>query len=224
MLGSLKQLAKRIVRRGTQDSWIEKISHIDFISGLGDFGWLLYGLCRCMNPEVCVEIGSARGKSTCFIARALKENNKGRLFAIDPHTRTDWNDTDSVDSYALLRSNLGRLDLDDYVTVLRETSAKAAADWHRPIDLLFIDGDHSYEGVKNDWKRFVRFVKPFGIVIFHDTLWELAPPPDGLREDMGVPRFVDELRQAGYPVFTIDHRCGLSLVQPKVGGIPLKAQ
>jgi len=175
-----------------------------------------------MKPEVCVEVGSARGRSTCFIARALKENNGGRLFAIDPHSRTDWNDADSVGTYALLRRNLGLLDLDDYVTILRENSAKAAAEWRRPIDVLFIDGDHSYEGVKSDWERFARFVKPFGIVVFHDTLWELAPASLWHRDDMGVPRFVDELRQAGYPVFTIDRDFGLSLVQPKISGVSLR--
>src|SRR5437764_11581830 len=47
-----------------------KADGIDFDSGLGDSANLLYGLVRAMKPEVCVEIGSARGKSACYIGMA----------------------------------------------------------------------------------------------------------------------------------------------------------
>jgi len=40
----------------------------------------------------------------------------------------------------------------------------------RQLDFLFIDGDHSYEGVKADFETFAPFVKPGGLVAFHDTL------------------------------------------------------
>ena len=36
------------------------------------------------------------------------------------------------------------------------------------LDLLFIDGDHRYEGVKADYKRYSSFVKKGGIIAFHD--------------------------------------------------------
>ena len=36
------------------------------------------------------------------------------------------------------------------------------------IDFLFIDGDHSYEGVKKDWVMYSRFVKRGGLIAFHD--------------------------------------------------------
>lgn len=37
-----------------------------------------------------------------------------------------------------------------------------------PIDFLFIDGDHSYEGVKQDFEMYSPFVRPGGIIAFHD--------------------------------------------------------
>lgn len=37
-------------------------------------------------------------------------------------------------------------------------------------DLVFIDGDHSYNAVKLDWERFRRFVRPHGAVAFHDIV------------------------------------------------------
>jgi predicted O-methyltransferase YrrM len=40
----------------------------------------------------------------------------------------------------------------------------------RSVDLLFIDGDHSYEGAKSDFLRYRSLVRPGGIVAFHDIL------------------------------------------------------
>lgn len=193
----------------------------DFRSGLGDSVWLLYGLARSLKPEVCVEIGSARGKSACHVGLALRENGKGKLWAIDPHRATDWNDAGSVDSYEAMRANVRRAGLGEWVEIVREDSANAGGAWSRPIDLLFIDGDHSYDGVKADWDAFARHVRPFGFVVFHDTLWDLRPDPRYSRDDMGVPRFVEELRRGGYPVLTVDQDYGVSLVQPSLGGRPL---
>ena len=198
---------------------------ISFMSGLGDSSNLLYGIVRSMKPSVCLEIGSARGRSTCYIAMALKENGRGTLYAVDPHTETEWNDHSSRDTYEILQQNLETLDLSAQVQVLREFSEEVARSWESPIDLLFIDGDHSYEGVKRDWELFVRHLSPFGVAIFHDTTWDLHPDPNQPRlTQMGVPRFVEELRKVGYPVLTIDKDCGISLVQRVIGGIPLRLE
>ena len=40
----------------------------------------------------------------------------------------------------------------------------------KKVDLLFIDGDHTYEGVKNDWMNYKTFVKLGGFVVFHDIV------------------------------------------------------
>ena len=145
-----------------------------FASGLGDSAWVLYGLARSLHPEVCVEIGSARGKSACFVGLALKENGKGKLYAIDPHTKTEWNEN-SVETFEVMRKNLGSFGLMHRVEIVRKTSEQAALNWNMPIDLLFIDGDHSYEGVKRDWELFTPHLSQFGVVIFHDTAWEIDP-------------------------------------------------
>ncbi len=221
MRSQMKRLMSRVLGGQPMPHWTNIANGIDFHSGLGDSAWLLYGLCRSMKPAVCVEIGSARGKSACFIGKALKENGAGRLYAIDPHTRTNWNDSESVDTYEMMCANLQRLGLQDIVTLIRKTSAEAMAGWSKPIDLMFIDGDHSYEGVKADWDGFKPFMKPFGLVVFHDTIWDLKPDPKWYRADMGVPRFVEELRREGYQVLTVDRDYGVSVVQPTKGGNPL---
>lgn len=194
----------------------------DFQSGLGDSAWLLYGLARSIKPKVCVEIGSARGKSACAVGLALRRNGGGKLYAIDPHSPTNWNDTSSVDSFAIINEHLQKSGAADFVEIVRKTSSEAAKGWDKKIDLIFIDGDHSYEGVKADWELFLPHLNEFGVVVFHDTLWDLRPDPKLARADMGVPRFVDELRAAGYPVITIDQNFGVSMVQPRTGGVKLR--
>jgi predicted O-methyltransferase YrrM len=57
-----------------------------------------------------------------------------------------------------------------------------------PFDFMFIDGDHTYEGVRDDWRIWDVLLVPWGVVAFHDT-W-----PNFDRHEPGVVRWVDELR------------------------------
>jgi len=40
-----------------------------------------------------------------------------------------------------------------------------------PVDVLFIDGDHSFEGALADWENYKKFLTTGSIVIFHDFGW-----------------------------------------------------
>ena len=171
-----------------------------------------------MQASVCVEIGSAAGLSACYVGLALRQMGQGRLYAIDPHTVTDWNDPRAVDSFEMMQGNLRKFKVEDYVEIIRDYSQNAAKNWTLPIDLLFIDGDHSYKGVKHDWEAFAPHVNPFGVIVFHDTAWDLDCGPLLDDNPMGVPRFVEELRTEGYPVITVDKHHGLSMVQMTKGG------
>jgi predicted O-methyltransferase YrrM len=217
-------IVDRVVRklRRSVPGWATRLDDVEFYSGLGDSAYLLYGLARALKPAVAVEIGSARGKSACFVGRALKENGSGKLFAIDPHTRTDWNDQDSVNTLDVMRANIRALKLERQVEIIRDTSVNAASRWMLPIDMIFIDGDHSYDGVTRDWELFSPFVRQFGVVVFHDTMWDIKPDSPYSRADMGVPAFVEELRSDGYPVTTLDRDYGVSIVQPTRNGVPLR--
>ena len=44
-----------------------------------------------------------------------------------------------------------------------------------PLDFLFIDGDHSYDGVRQDYESYAPLVRPGGLIGFHD----IAEPPGG---------------------------------------------
>lgn len=56
----------------------------------------------------------------------------------------------------------------------------------KSIDFLFIDGDHSYEGVSRDYELYSSLVAPGGIIAFHDILLPTS----------GVPRLWDEIKSS----------------------------
>lgn len=58
-------------------------------------------------------------------------------------------------------------------------SVDVARGWSQPVDLVFIDGDHSEEGVAADWEAWHPFVAEGGAVVFHDAR-EGAPDGRGL--------------------------------------------
>jgi predicted O-methyltransferase YrrM len=182
-----------------------RAARIEFNSGLGNAGHVLCGLVRSMRPDVCVEIGSARGKSACYIGMTLKENRRGLLYAIDPHRSTAWHD--DIDTVESFRANVSTLGLSEQVIMMRSTSEEAARDWHHPIDLIFIDGDHSYAGVRRDWDLFARHVKPFGIVVLRSGSRPPAPYASGhrpSRQKHAMPRAPQRVAEA--PVVRCSHR------------------
>lgn len=195
-------------------------------SGTGASIHALYGLCRAMQPETVVEIGSARGYSTCALALACRQNGKGKVFAIDPHLRDiQWADREVDDTYEFLVSRLNDYELSpSWCQVIRATTAEASKDWQKPVDLLFIDGDHSYEGIKLDFETFRPWLGEHSLVIFHDSMWLRYGPPNPWddpveRSPMGVPRFLEELKTGGYHLITLVKEApGLTILSPNVGG------
>lgn len=117
-----------------------------------------------------VEIGSFRGKS-CVILACGAEAVEGRVTAIDPHQnlgsvdKTLYGQADADEFYsAIARHNVAHR-----VTKLKMTSAEALTRWKgEPIDLLWIDGDHSYEGIRFDLEKWSPLVRVGGIVAAHD--------------------------------------------------------
>lgn len=132
----------------------------------------LYELAQTLqNNSNVVEIGSYLGASACCIANGLI-NKDSKFYCIDT-----W-DNDSMsegkkDTYEEFNNNIKQFK--DIVRPVRGYSYDVVNQIQNltnfKIDLLFIDGDHSYEGVKKDWDLYSQMLKSGSIVIFHDIGW-----------------------------------------------------
>lgn len=127
---------------------------------------LLYRLGRNAVTGPLVEIGRFKGGSTFIFASAMRELVE--LWSYDVHValRPDM-PGEQLDTE--LRAALGRYGLAHKVHLLVADS-RTAEPPKRPIEVLFIDGDHSYEGAKADFDRWGDLVQVGGHLLFHDAV------------------------------------------------------
>jgi hypothetical protein len=132
-----------------------------------------------------VEIGVAEGASAVALREVMSPD--GTLWLIDPFHLSRVraiNATRRAAHRAVRGCRNGR------VIWLEEFSSNAAKGWSGQIDFLFIDGDHSETGVRQDWDEWHQYVVPGGVVAFHDA----ATFPGGwTQENWGPVKLVDQL-------------------------------
>ncbi len=129
-------------------------------------GRFLYWLARRVPPGgLALEVGSFKGKSSGFLAAGLPTG--ARLACVDTWQNDAMPYDARGDVLAEFKANLRAYE--DRVEICRGRSSAVAAGWHRPIDLLFVDGEHSYEGCSGDLKAWTRFVSPGGWIALHDS-------------------------------------------------------
>jgi hypothetical protein len=130
-----------------------------------------------------VELGVAEGGSAWELRRAM--NPDGRLTLVDPYRGRGLLGVDMAEltaRRAVRRVRRGR------VLWVRDFSQSVGQRWQAPIDFLFIDGDHSLDGVMADWRAWTPHVVAAGVVALHDaaeTSWTLG--------EIGPVRLVDEV-------------------------------
>ena len=138
-------------------------------------------------PGVILEIGSFKGKSTVGLASVAARYRLGSVVAVDPHTAPSSTDPGlggQASSFEDFRHTLTRAGLTDHVEVHRKFSRELATGWNRPIRLLWIDGDHTYPGAKQDLDLFVPHLAAGGVVALHDVLHNFAGPIRVFVEDV----------------------------------------
>jgi hypothetical protein len=114
---------------------------------------VLYGLIRSLKPDVVVEVGTYRGYGACYMAQAIKDNGRGRLFCIDNFTLTDHT-AKYGDAERHLRENLEHCGVADVVTILKGNSDAVA--WPERVDFAYVDGWHSARVAAYDFNECAR--------------------------------------------------------------------
>jgi predicted O-methyltransferase YrrM len=137
-------------------------------------GELLYNFAKnCTGKGVIVEIGSWKGKSTIWLGKGSKSGNKVKVYAIDPHVGSSEHRRihGNIWTFEEFAKNIKNAEVDDIIVPIVKTSKEASKDFHKPVELIFIDGAHEYELVKLDFKLWFPKVIEGGIMAFHDSVW-----------------------------------------------------
>jgi hypothetical protein len=129
---------------------------------------LLYSLVRGLRPVRCLEIGSHFGGSTTIIGAALDDVGAGMLVCVDPSPLVPAAVWATVAHRATMVQGYSPAAL---------VQARAHADGD--FDFVFIDGDHTHEGVVRDVEGVLDLTAPGAYLLFHDShYWEVASAID----------------------------------------------
>ncbi len=149
----------------------------------------LYGTSlRLPRRSKIAEIGSYLGASACFLAAAARER-ESEVYCIDTW-RNDSMSEGNRDTWGEFERNVARYRT--WIKPVRSSSVEAATQVPDGLALLFVDGDHSYEGVVGDLHAWLPKLQDGGWLVMHD--WGVYP---------GVRRAVEELvrpHEASAPV------------------------
>jgi len=156
------------------------------------------------RPDILVELGTHNGTSFLGFCQAIKERGLStKAFAVDT-----WEGDEHAGHYGEgVHARLDQLvqaKYSEFAQLMRMRFDEAMPCFSDgSIDLLHIDGLHTYEAVKHDFDKWLPKMSRRGVVLFHDTM---------VRErDFGVWRLWEELRSR-YPAFEFKHTHGLGVL------------
>lgn len=141
-------------------------------------------LARHLKARNIFEFGTFTGRSTYYFTLATPDTRVTTLDLPPGPGRT-------IPEVGLYFVNSDR---EDQITQILTDSRKFdPTPYEKKMDFIFVDGDHSYEGVKNDTEKAFKMLAPGGVILWHDY---------GASSDLGLVRFfVEYTRQT--PLFRI---------------------
>jgi predicted O-methyltransferase YrrM len=132
------------------------------------YGRFIYALARHYRPENVVEVGTFAGGTAVGFARAMVENGSGQLICVDQ-------DVYSSGTFPVVtQRNLRRAGLPDSQVRLccgdsKEQLPKLAGELRARVDIILVDGDHTYDGALLDLNNCLPLIKPGSLILVHDV-------------------------------------------------------
>ncbi len=163
-----------------------------------------YWLVRTQRPGTLVELGTHSGNSYfAFCQTMAMLTPTGRAYAVDTWVGDEHAGHYGKDVYASVAA-FNSEHFNPFSTLLRSTFDDARSYFaDGSVDLLHIDGMHTYDAVRHDFETWQSALSARAVVVFHDI---------NVRErGFGVWRFWEEVRQR-FPSFTFHHSHGLGVL------------
>lgn len=167
-----------------------------------------YDLVRFTRPDVIAELGTYYGTSLFAFAQAVKDFGlETRLIAVDTWRGDDHTGHFGEEVYSIVRRTADEFFSEQDIELERELFDRAATKIDdRSVDILHIDGFHSYKAVENDYNTWLPKLKPSGIVLFHDVAESTG---------FGSARFWADLKRENPHHIEFKHSAGLGVLFPK---------
>ncbi len=122
---------------------------------------MLFSLTFCLRPERYLEIGTFEGGSALIVCSALDAvGSRGRMFLVDPDPKIPVATMQSIRH----RAEVFRGSSPEILPTIASCAEK-------PFDLVFIDGDHSFEACLSDALGAYPYVAGGGHILFHDAFF-----------------------------------------------------
>lgn len=132
-----------------------------------------------------VEIGILDGKTTAEMGKVARVP----IYGIDPIIPDSMNKRLVGHESAIKRNMKFYKDFH----FIKDFSYNIAPKWKEKFDFIFIDGDHNYQAVKQDFEDWLPFLVPGGIISFHDSA-PVVSMPGAFSGWPGPIKLVNELR------------------------------
>lgn len=165
-----------------------------------------YNLVSNLEPGIVVELGTWKGTSFYSFCQAAKDKKLStKLVAIDTWQGDIHAGRYGDEVFEQFKQILARYYPDVQASSIRQTFNDAVKQFDdQSIDILHIDGFHTYEAVSNDFNTWKNKMKENGIILFHDISEQ--------QDDFGVYKFWAEIKAAYKNCLEFTHSHGLGVL------------
>ena len=152
----------------------EKMNALLSIAGAVDERELahLYSLAAQVRDGCIVEVGCFRGRSTAALAMGSLDGFQAPVYAVDPQDEFVgvYGGVFGPEDRGSFFETMVRLRLYPVVRLVNLSSEWLAPAWPLPVRLLWIDGDHRYDGVRRDLACWLPKLGRKASIVFDDAL------------------------------------------------------
>lgn len=154
----------------------------------------LAALCRRLQPRAVFEIGTYTGSGTLLIAMNTPDEAEVVTLDLEPEKRDEHQHGLGVGGFAgfsvgsAFRAHAAAAKIRQ---VYGDSTTFDYAPYYGKMDLVLIDADHTYDFVKADSENALRLLRPGGVLLWDDYVWEAQ-----WSECEGVTRYVNELSRS----------------------------